>query len=465
MKLHTALRYISFVAFLLFNITGCSLHQVDTPNPGELPDTYNQLKGKQSQNEFIDKWWEHFKDPQLTDIIETALANNLDIVQAVARFQQSQSMFYATNAGNKPFLNFEGQVSRDSQPGMNGTTTSNNYRLSLAAGYEIDLWQKTQSLADAAWAETLASKEAVKSIFISISASVGDLYFLTRSLEEQLLIKQNTISSLTNTEQLILNRYNNGLATSQELYKASANLASAKMKKSEVKANLATTKHSLAVLLGYFPNQSYKETMIVPMVIPKAFPSGLPSDLLTKRPDIQAAKQAVIAKDKSLGVAIANRFPSVNLLASYGQTNNPITDTFWSLFAGLTKPLIDGGTRRAEVDRSKATLKEALAHYQQTVLQAVREVEDSLVENRAAEKKRQLAQKQHDLATSTLHVTKAQYQNGIADFLAVLTAERNLLESEALLSETSRQLISHRISLARALGGSWTEDYVQNTTE
>jgi outer membrane protein TolC len=195
---------------------------------------------------------------------------------------------------------------------------------------------------------------------------------------------------------------------------------------------------------------------------PEAFPAGLPSEILARRPDIRAALLRVEASDARVAAAIADRFPSFNLLGNWGRSSvafstGDIKGEFWNISADGLLPIFDAGRRRAEVDRNRALFEENLALYQKTVLTAFKEVEDALVKNRTTEKRILRLEERVDATSGSLRLSLERYLQGLSDYLPVLTAQASDAQTRSDLIAARRQLISDRVSLARALGGEWME--------
>jgi outer membrane protein TolC len=216
------------------------------------------------------------------------------------------------------------------------------------------------------------------------------------------------------------------------------------------------------VLVGRYPGDEIAGTLTELGPPPVAFPAGLPSELLTRRPDLQAALLWVQANDSRRAAAIADRFPSINLLGNYGSNRSTFSvptleGEFWNLIAGATLPLIDGGRRRAEVSRQEALLDESLARYRQAVLVAFQEVEDALVRNRNDELRLEYLEAAEEAAAASLRLSLQRYRYGLSEYLQVLTAQVFKFQIQGNLLSARRQLLADRISLARALGGEWLE--------
>ncbi len=453
--------YIASSLILMAGLFGCAVHQHTEPDPGQLPRQFSQVPEQVVSPGYLDGWWVFFGDPQLSEFVAKVLAQNLDIAQGIARLAQVEATTRGAGASRLPSLFLEGQASRDSLPGPTGTVTGSNFRLSLAAAYELDLWQKHQSLRDAAGAEMQAAREDVKSLYLSVSATSADLYYLAVSLQGQVDLAGRIVESFRQTKQRVAERYRLGLVSALDLYQAEQSVNAALLARTDLEGKLAVARHGLAVLLGEFPRPGLLALKAEMPSLVASLPVGLPADLLTRRPDIQAARLRVAARDERVGAALADRFPSINLMAAYGRSGSslgsPLSETFWNLIAGLTQPLFDGGRLRAEVDRNRAALDEALAGYRQVVLRAVREVEDALVANRQTEERLVILQEQAVVTGGALRLAEDGYFQGLNDYLPVLTAQRSFLETEKQLLEVRRQLLADRVSLVRALGGEWME--------
>jgi outer membrane protein TolC len=233
--------------------------------------------------------------------------------------------------------------------------------------------------------------------------------------------------------------------------------------------SLRVTENALAVLLGDYPgSQKLFQQATIPAAPPQ-LPVGLPADLLRNRPDIRAALLRVEAKDADVAAAIADRFPNFNLNGTYGVsrsnlTGSLITGDFWSLLLKLSQPVLDGGRRKAEVARNQAQFAELVAGYQQTVLRGFQEVEDALSGNRTGAAKILRLQEQEEASAAAQRLTLDRYMNGLDNYLPVLSSQIFNFNAQSQLLAAQRQLLSQRISLARALGGNWMAEQL-NTAQ
>jgi NodT family efflux transporter outer membrane factor (OMF) lipoprotein len=450
---------------VLVLVAGCSVHKrqpIEPPKP--VPESFIEEDSTYAVYP-IGKWWEQFNDEKLNALMEEALQNNLDITVAFARLEQLQAVTRATSAAQKPFLDAEGEIKRESSPSFLGDYTGNSYQVSLLAGYEVDLWEKYKSQTKAAALETEASYEDIRALYMSLSAQLVELYYLAVEQRAQLSLTDSTIASFEDALKRVELRYRQGLAPALDVYQAQQNLARARAGRPVFEANLAVTEHALATLLGRYPDRETAGDLGIIPEIPSAFPAGLPSEMLARRPDIEAAILRVKASDERIAAAIADRFPSFNLIGSYGKSSmafvtGDIVGVFWNAILNVAQPIFDGGRRSAEVDRTRAVFKENLAMYHKAVLTAFQEVEDALTRNRTSEEHIVLLNHQKESSSNALRVSTFRYMEGLSDYLPVLAAQQSHYESESAILSARRQLISDRVQLARALGGEWMDEYI-----
>ncbi len=452
---------LTISSFILLCVTGCSLHRPQPVGLGiSLPTTYAEAPATDTVETPTAKWWLRFADPQLSALIDEALRTNLDLTQAFARLLQLEAGMAQARAKRRPNLDFSAQRTRESSPSFAGDFTGSNESLSLAAGFEVDLWNKLKSIHSAAKLELTASAGDLQTLYLSISAEVADLYYLAVEQRAQLALNERAAGAATETLQLVETRYRRGLVSALDIYQARQNLAAIESSRPQFEANLAIAEHGLSLLLGRYPDGSDNGSLTELPPAPEAFPAGIPANLLSFRPDIMAALQRVKANDQRIAAAIADRFPSFNLLGNYGESSRDfstglIEGRIWSLTLNLLQPLYDGGRRKAEVARTRARFEESLALYRQTALAAFKEVEDALVNNRATESRITALQSLSNASDAALRLSLDNYLQGLSDYLPVLTAQQSDIDAASRLLTARRQLISDRISLARALGGSW----------
>lgn len=467
------MRRITLIAAVL-SASGCMVHSVekDPRSPVELSDKYmsGDVDAKSATRPELagGRWWVDFGDTELSGLVDRALSDSLQLRQTWARLDQAEALAQQAGASLHPNINAELSASRARRnvtfPGPAGTTTTsttqNSYSASIPVAYEVDLWGKLRSRARAAAYDAYASRDDVESAAMTLAANVAENWFnVVEQRAKQKLLRQQLMTNEAFLELVIL-RFGQGEASATEVLQQRQQVQNTRAQLTLVEARERVLMQQLAVLVGRGPGQLVTTDRKELPRLPRLPSAGVPSELLQRRPDVRAAQRRVVAADYRVGEAIANRYPSLTLSGSVGYSSvslSELLDSFvWSVMASVSQSLWDGGRRAAEVDRTKAVLEERLMGYGQTLLTAVLEVESSLVNE-----KQQLAnieELEHQVETSrqALDIARMRYQQGLTDFLPVLTSLQTLHGSEQNLLSSKRQLISHRIQLCRALGGTWT---------
>ncbi len=450
-------------------LTGCSVHKSEmTRLSASMPAEYSNPMEQPSP--LAERWWERFNDKYLNALMEEAFRQNLDIAQAHSRLEQLQAVNRITGSAGGLNLNIEGSASRSrqgggSQSGLFSAGTFNTYSLSTAASYEIDIWRRLGSATEAAHLDALASEEDLKSLYISISAQLSELYFLAAEQSKQIELADRTIASFEDTLKLVERRYRSGLVPAIDIYQSRQNLASARAQKPLFESNLAKSLNAISLLTASPPEDdidySVTELRDAPL-----FSEKLSSSSLMGRPDIKAAFLRLKASDKRIGAAIADRFPSFSLVGSYGGSSDELKNIldspniFWNILLQAAQPVLDAGRRRAEVSRTEAVFEENLAAYHKTILTAFREVKDALAMTSASEQRIKMLEETVSASDNSIRLALDRYRNGLTDYIPVLTEQVRNATSKSNLLAARRQLISDRIQLVRALGGDWTDDII-----
>jgi NodT family efflux transporter outer membrane factor (OMF) lipoprotein len=436
------------------------------PPPVEIPDRFSSSGSPRAYEE---RWWTAFEDPALDAFVERALADNLDIVQAWARLEQATALARQAGAGLWPEISIETGYSK-SQTNFSGgsrlgtfSITAERIPLTIGAAYEVDVWKRVASLKRGAALAMEATREDLASLAMTLAAQVAEAWFsfVEQGAQAGLLQEQQktgqTFLELTHL------RFSQGLASALDVYQQRQQLASTRSEMPLVEAGREVYRHQLAVLLGEAPRAFQPPERDALPSLPPLPPTGLPSDLLTRRPDVRSAHLRLAAADHRVAAAVADRLPALRIGAETGYETRDFDEIesifdnwIWSLFANITWPVFDGGRRKAEVDRNKAAVKEALGAYGQVMLRALQEVEDALIRERKQAEFLAELERQAQLARDTLREARMRYANGLSDYLPVLAALEALQRVERNLITAERQLLSFRVQLHRALGGSWT---------
>jgi len=446
---------------------GCGgiIHAVDEapPPPVESRDVWTV--GSSTTSPVSGRWWQSFDDPKLEALVEAALGTNLDLVAAYARLARAEALQKSARAGFFPQVDASASGSRARRNFNFGSGTipveQDTFSLSASASYEIDVWGRVAHAAKAAQREFQASAYDAETAAMTVASRVATTYYdLVEQRATLALLEAQLRASATYLELLEL-RFDQGTASGLDVFQQREQVASQRANLPPVLARIEVLENALSTLLARPPQNVTVERVVLPE--PPPFPEiGIPSAVLRQRPDVRAAELRLIAEDHRLGTAIADRYPRVNLDASLGFNAFDFADLFeqfvWSLGASITGALFDGGRRAAEVERNRAVVEERLAVYGQTILTALEEVENALVNERRQVDLIEALDRQLEAARSTLEQARLQYANGLTDYLPVLTALTQSQQLERAVVSARRQRLVFRIQLHRALGGTWAEE-------
>jgi multidrug efflux system outer membrane protein len=420
-------------------------------------------------------WWQVFKDPILLNLIGTALTNNYDLQQAVARVEQARNQAAAANAAFFPQVGYGGDIGRgrnalyNSPATLNGATETSAL-LNLNATWEIDLWGRIRRSSEAARAQYLATDEARRGVMISLVSQVASTYFQLLQLDQELLIQRAATNAYAGSYRIFNDRLFNGVASKLETDRAAAAFANAAAGIPQLEMQIATAEDQLNVLLGQNPGPLARNSLTnQPQLIPE-IPAGLPSELLRRRPDVLQSEQSLIAANANIGVSVANFFPQIGLTTFFGKASPELSAfsagsaNLWNLGGTMAGPIFQGGRLRAQYRAAKAQFDEARAAYQQTILTSFQEVSDALItRQKLAEEYVYDGQAVVALAESVDLATQ-RYLNGKSSYYEVLQAQQELYPTQRAQIQTQVGELLAVVQLYKALGGGWQTSPPQSQT-
>jgi len=440
--------------------SGCTVHPV--PNRSGSPVPIPAAFSASGAAEGSGLWWKEFRDPKLDKLVEQALADNLGLRGAWARLRQANALARQAGSALYPEVGVEAGVSRARTEVAGATARANLFSVGVAASYEVDLWGRVRSVTSAAELDAEASRDDLETAAISVAATVGDVWYSLVEQRQRLDVLKEQIKAGKTLLGLVEHRFAQGQASALDVYQQRTQLANTRGLVPPVEARLAVLEHELAVLLGRVPTDLVAPERGRLPELPPLPDAGLPVTLLHRRPDVRAAAVRLAAADHRVAAAVADRLPAVRLTGGAGYASNSFhklsVRPAWNMGSSLLMPIFDAGRRVAEVSRTKARVDEALAAYANSVLQAVREVEDALIQESKQREFLVSIQLQIKLADATLRQAKLRYANGLSDYLPVLTAVQALQRLQRVEVTARRRMISFRIQLYRALGGSWPQE-------
>jgi multidrug efflux system outer membrane protein len=457
----SALRFVA--AFLLVATAGCSLR-----GPYHAPAT-KPAAIRQAEPPFFalqpydPAWWNEFEDPVLADLVRTSLQANLDVRAAVARLDQARSVFDETAFERFPIVTVGASVDRREQvvPGFTDTPLdTTTYRAGFDAFWEVDLFGRVRSAVRAAAANAQSFDAALDDVRVSVAAEVARNYFELRGLQQQIAVTDRSLTNARETLRLTEVRRDAGIGEEQDVASARARVAGVEAILPPLGAAVAEREHRLAVLNGMRPGELSVDLSPRPYpTLAKALPLGDPASLLRRRPDVRAAERRLAAAAAREGVAAADLFPRITLtgflgfVAGRGSLFGTSDSRAWAVTPALSWAAFDLGSARARLRGTEAASRETLAVYEQTVLRALEETENALVDYREQQRRLVSLADQARESGRAASIARVRYREGLADFLDLLDAERTELQAQEAVAQAEAGVFTGVVSIYKSLGG------------
>ena len=435
----------------------------------QTPATYRDLNANpqlQTQTaSFADlPWWQVFQDPQLQELIHTALKQNYDLQIATERINAARAQVAITRSQLFPQIGanptFQGGKENIAQSRYNfGLLTAD-------AAFQLDLFGKLRRATQAARAELLATTDARQTVILTLVSDVASDYFTLLDLDMQLQITNETINTQKDSVKLTKLRVDHGVATKLDVLQAQQTLDTANATIPELERQIAQEENAISILLGNYPQEIKRGRPLVEQPLPPEVPAGLTSSLLERRPDIREAEQQLVAANAEIGVAKAQLFPQISLTGSGGGAFGRSTAFsslmashlgVWSYGAQVSQPIFTGGALRGNVHLSESQYKEMLFAYQQAIQNAFGEASDAII---GYQKLHEVRVRQ-EVTVADLHesvrLSEMRYKGGTTAYLEVLDGQRSLYSAELTLAQARGNEYQSLVQLYRSLGGGWQQ--------
>lgn len=413
----------------------------------------------------LEKWFDLYKDDALRQLIKAAMENNPDMRLAAARVEEAKANAGVVRATLFPTIGYDigaGINRNGSNPEAALVSRERDYFQGAATlNWEIDLFGKIRNNRNS-FINTYLQQEALqRNLMVSLIAEVADNYFLLRDLDNRLAIAQRTVESRKEYLRINTERFNKGYAAEMDKLQAEIQLAAIQSTVPFIKRQIQQVENQLNLLTGRNGGTINRGLLNKEQTLPPDIPAGIPSQLLERRPDIQAAEYALKSQYDRIGVAQANRFPTLNLTAVLGLASPQLTtlvngqSPYTAVAGGLTGPIFafNQNKRRVDVERQKA--EQFQATYDKTVLQALLDVDFALANNTTLSEEYEARKRQVQAAEKAYILSRQRYDFGYTSYLEVLIHENFLFEAEIQESIILRQKHSAIVTLYKALGGGW----------
>ncbi len=460
----------AFLGLILLLLQGCKAVGPDfTPPEVRTPETFRYAApGAQGAQDL--KWWEMFDDPILSDLVRTALENNLELKSAASRIEEARAAYGYTKADQYPRVDLEAGGSAGNFSGARSRYDNKNAYIAPMLSWELDFWGKFKRSTTAAQADLLASEYGTRAIQINLVADVAASYYQLLDYHQRLKISKVTLASRMDGLNIIRQRFEQGTIPEIDLNQAQIQKEIAAGSIPRYERQIAKTEHVLNILLGQLPQSIQTVATLDGSALPPFIPLAMPASLLERRPEIQQSLALLHAQSERIGVAVARQFPAISLTAGLGLASSELSlvtnqGGIWTAGAGLLTPLFDYGKNKRRVDIEEERTRQALFDYERTVLTAFSEVEDALVEVDTYKRQTEAAERKMAAAQNAAMLSFERYDKGVSSYLEVLDSERTQFNAELELSRIKRQLFNAYVKLYKSLGGGWLDESESATSD
>jgi len=393
----------------------------------------------------------------LNSLIDSALARNLDLAATWQQFRAAQAVLAREGGQRWPQLDASAQSALNRpKPDFAG---GENVQLGVAARYELDLWGRIRNQVQAEAYRAQASLADYQTAALSLSAEIALTWYRLQAARSQLVLSDEQLATNQNIVKLIRARFGSGQVRGVDILRQTQLLEATRNQKIIFETNVAVLQHQLAVLLGRSPQQTSQADSVGLPKLPALPETGLPLELVRRRPDLRQAFLNLQAADRDWAAAVRNKYPRLNVRLSGQLRANDFQTLFenwaYTLGGNLLGPLFYGGSLNAEADRNEAVKQQRLYTYGQTMLTALREVEDALVREEKQQQRLEVLEKRLNLARNTNAQLRNEFLNGLSVYLDVLLGLDQEQQLRRDYIDARLEQLEIRIALYRALAGSF----------
>lgn len=462
------------VCFCLIGSMACSLTKEITVPPVELPVSFAGQSKTDSSGIAELGFKDFFAGPCLQSLIDSAVLNNYDVLLAVKNLESAELVFKQVKYDYFPQADLQigESYNRNSENSLNGRSVNQvlgqrhieDYNAQVGLRWEADIWGKIRNRRAREYRAYLQTVEARKAVQTKVVAEVATGYYNLLMLDAQLRIARRNLKLADSSTRIVKLQFAAGQVSSLAVQQITVQgLVAAKLIP-ELEQNVFLQENALSILTGQLPSTKKRELSLEEVQPQDNLRAGLPSKILSRRADVRGFELAVDQAHAGLGMRRAEMYPSLAITASGGvnafQFSNWFTmpaSLFGSVLGNLSQPLIQGKKLRTQYDLAKINLERSVLEFRQSVLVAVGEVSDALVQIDRIGSQRRIAVERVTALEQAVKNSSMLFKNGMANYLEVITAQSNALEGELELATIKRNELNARVSLYRSLGGGWTE--------
>jgi multidrug efflux system outer membrane protein len=463
MKTCAIFAVISASTVMIGCMVGPNYHRPAVPTPGVYRDLSDNSQAQVQTASFADlHWWQVFQDPQLQELIRTALKENYDLQLATERIVAARAQVTITRSSLFPQVqansNFQGGKDPSSQ------STYNILALTADAAFQLDLFGRLRRATEASRAQLLATEDARDTVVLTLVSDVASDYFALLELYLELQITRDTVKSQEDSVKLTRLRLDHGLATKLDVLQAQQVLDIANAAVPDLERQIGQEEDAISVLLGHYPESIRRGLPLAQQPLPPEVPPGLPSTLLERRPDIRQVEQDLITANAEIGVARAEFFPQISLTGSGGGAfgrSSLLTGLMssqtgiWSYGVQVSQPIFTGGALRGNLKLAESEQRQELIAYKQVIQLSFRDVSDALIGYQKLHQVRVAQEITVKDLQDSVDTSLRRYRGGITTYLEVLDGQRSLFDAELTLAQARGNEYQSLVQLYKALGGGW----------
>jgi outer membrane protein, multidrug efflux system len=463
---------IILAVFLAFYLLSCKMGKEYQRPELDLPKQFNTVSYGDTSSIADIEWKKFFTNPDLQNLIDKGIRYNHDLLIAIKRIDMAQARVKQAKLLQLPDVDFQmvAQVNRPSDNSLNGLSAKSflgksyieYYSTGINLSWEADIWGKLRNQKEETLAEYLQTYEAGKAVQTQLVADIAQGFFNLLMLDKQLEISRRNL--VLNDSFLVATRLlkEAGLANLLAVQRAESQKQTTALLIPGLEQDIAVQENALQILTGQLPGTISRSASLNDFVVPDSLSTGLPASIVSRRPDVRSNEMALVAANAQVGVAQANMYPALNItigggLESFKASNwFNIPSSLFGLAAGtIAEPIFRRRELKTQFEIAKLQREEAVVQFRQTVLRAVTEVSNSLVQAHKLKQQKEIATAQVDTLRRAVFNAQLLFKSDLANYLEVITAQANALASELNLASVQRQELGAMVELYRSLGGGW----------
>jgi multidrug efflux system outer membrane protein len=444
-------------------MVGPNYHRPAVATPGVYRDLSDNPQAQVQATSFADlHWWQVFQDPQLQELIRTALKENYDLQLATERISAARAQVTITRSSLFPQVQANSNFSGGKDP--TSQATYNILALTADAAFQLDLFGRLRRATEASRAQLLATEDARDTVILTLVSDVASDYFTLLELYLELQITRDTVKTQEDSVKLTRLRLDHGVATKLDVLQSQQVLDTANAAVPDLERQIGQEEDAISILLGHYPESVRRGRPLAEQPLPPEVPPGMPSTLLERRPDIRQVEQNLIAANAEIGVARAAFFPQISLTGSGGGAFGRSTlltglmssqTGIWSYGAQVSQPIFTGGALRGNLRLAESQQRQELIAYKQVIQLSFRDVSDALIGYQKLHQVRVAQEVTVKDLQDSVDTSLRRYRGGITTYLEVLDGQRSLFTAELTLAQARGNEYQSLVQLYQALGGGW----------